>query len=411
VLIGWLGKKIKKYAVRIQQKFSDMFSNIEEVLNSMKIVKAFARENYELERFKKINWKYFKFWRKSVIYTSLNTPIGELNGTLTAIIVILVGGRMVLDPSSGFTAGQFLMFLFAIFSMLHPMKTLTKAYADIRRAQVSLDRIFYILNRKPEIENDPDAIHKTSFEQDIVLKNVNFGYKKETDVLKNINLAIKKGEKIAFVGSSGAGKTTLVNLLPRLYDISSGEILIDGVNIKKIDLKDLRTLFGTVTQDSILFTDTVANNIRYGALEDVSDEMVREAARIAFADEFIEKLPNKYNEMLSQKGSNLSGGQRQRLCIARAIVNDPPILIFDEATSALDSEAEKKVQKAIDQATKNRTVLIIAHRLSTALTADKIVVMDQGKILDIDTHEELLKRCERYQTLYHLQFSGNQVSG
>ncbi|NOZ61992.1 MAG: ABC transporter ATP-binding protein [Calditrichaeota bacterium] len=407
VLIGWLGKKIKKYAVRIQQKFSDMFSNIEEVLNSMKIVKAFAREDFELGRFKKINWKYFKFWRKSVIYTALNTPVGEMQGTLTAILVILVGGRMVLDPNSGFTSGQFLMFLFAIFSMLHPMKTLTKAYADIRRAQVSLDRIFYILNRQPEIENDPNPVHKTNFERDIILKDVNFGYKKETDVLKNINLEINKGEKIAFVGSSGAGKTTLVNLLPRLYEVSSGEILIDGIDIKKIDLKDLRTLFGTVTQDSILFTDTVANNIRYGALKEVSDEMVREAARIAFADEFIEKLPHKYNEMLNQKGSNLSGGQRQRLCIARAIVNDPPILIFDEATSALDSEAEKKVQQAIDRATRNRTVLIIAHRLSTALAADRIVVMDQGKILDIGTHEKLLKRCERYQTLYHLQFSGN----
>ncbi|OQX94607.1 hypothetical protein B6I21_09265 [candidate division KSB1 bacterium 4572_119] len=402
--IAWLGKKIKKYAKRIQQKFSDMFSNIEEVLNSMKIVIAFSRENYELERFKKINRKYFLFWRKSVIYAGINTPLGELHGTLTAILVILVGGRMVLDPSSGFSSGEFLMFLFAIFSMLHPLKTLTKAYADIKRAQVSVERIFYILNQDEDIKTVSNPVRINNFERDIVLKNVNFGYNENTDVLNNINLKIKKGEKVAFVGSSGAGKTTLVNLIPRMYEINSGEISIDGVNIKQLDLKDLRTLFGTVTQDSILFTDTIGNNIRYGSLKEITDEQLREAARIAYADEFIEQFPNQYNEPLQQKGSNLSGGQKQRLCIARAIVNNPPILIFDEATSALDSEAEQKVQLAIDQATKNRTVLIIAHRLSTVLAADKIVVLDKGKIVGIGKHKDLLKTCERYKTLYNLQF-------
>ncbi|MFO7888801.1 MAG: ABC transporter ATP-binding protein [bacterium] len=411
LLVSWLGKKLKKYAKRIQSKFSHMFSNIEEVLNSMKIVQAFSRENFELEKFKTINWKYFLFWRKSIFYTSFNGPIGELHGTLTAILVILIGGRLVLDPESSISTGEFMLFLAAIFSMLHPIKTLTKAYADIRKAQVSLDRIYYVLNLETGIKNPVDPVTKKTFTTDIRFKDVNFGYNSDIDVLRNINLEIKKGEKIAFVGSSGAGKTTLVNLLPRMYDTNSGEILIDGINIKQIDLKDLRTLFGTVTQESILFSETIADNIRYGSLNKVKDEDVKKAAQIAYADEFIKNLPNQYEEMLHHKGSNLSGGQQQRLCIARAIVDDPPILIFDEATSALDTEAEKKVQRAINQATKNRTVLVIAHRLSTVLSVDKIVVMDKGEIVDIGNHNELLQRCTRYQTLYNLQFDDSGAMG
>lgn len=404
LLVALLGKKIKKYAVRIQAKFSDMFSNIEEVLNNMKIVKAFSRENYELDKFKKINKKYFVFWRKSIIYTAINMPLSELHGTLTGILIILIGGRLMLSQDGDFTTGKFFAFLFAIFSMLHPMKTLTKAYANMKRAQVSLHRIFFILNQKSDIENAENPVQKKSFDKNIIFKNVVFGYN-DSDVLKNINLEITKGEKVAFVGSSGAGKTTLVNLLPRMYDINSGEILIDGTNVNQIDLKDLRTLFGTVTQESILFSETIANNIRYGSLEDTSESELKQAARIAYADEFIETLPNKYNEMLHAKGSNLSGGQKQRLCIARAIVSNPPILIFDEATSALDTEAERKVQQAIDQATKNRTVLVIAHRLSSVLSADKIVVLDKGEIVGVGRHKELLKTCNRYKTLYNLQFN------
>ncbi len=407
LLVSLLGKKIKKYALRIQTKFSDMFSNIEEVLNNMKIVKAFSRENYELEKFKKINWKYFLFWRKSIVYSSINTPLGELHGTLTAILVIFIGGRFVLTSESGFTSEKFVLFLAAIFSMLHPMKTLTKAYGDIKRAQVSLERIFFILMHKSEIKNVENPVQKKTFDNKIVLKDVNFGYKKNNEVLKNINLEINKGEKVAFVGSSGAGKTTLVNLLARMYNIDSGDILVDGTNIFQIDLTDLRRLFGTVTQESILFSDTIANNIRYGTLEEISDEVVKEAAKIAYADEFIDEQPNKYNELLHSKGANFSGGQKQRLCIARAIVNNPPILIFDEATSALDTEAEKKVQRAINQATKNRTVLVISHRLSTVLSADKIVVLEKGEIVGIGKHKELLKICERYKTLYNLQFEDN----
>ena len=407
IIINFIGKKIKKYSKRIQIQSSNLFSNVEEILNSMRIVKAFSREDHELGKFKDINQKHFKFWRKSRVYHFFNVPLSELHGTITGVVILLIGGNQVLSGSSNFTLGSFIAFLLAIFSMLHPMKIITQAYAEIRKALVSLDRISVILDRKSEIEEAQDAVQKDTFTSKIEFKNVSFSYNRSSEVLKNIALIINKGERVAIVGGSGSGKTTLVNLLERMYDTESGEIFIDGVEIRKIKLKDLRTLFGTVTQESILFGDTIANNISYGTLEDVSEKEIINAAEVAYADEFIDKLPHKYNELLYTKGSNLSGGQKQRLCIARAIVGDPPILIFDEATSSLDTEAEQKVQKAIEQATKNRTVIVIAHRLSTILSSDKIVVLDKGKIVGIGKHKELLKTCERYKTLYELQFANN----
>jgi ABC-type multidrug transport system fused ATPase/permease subunit len=234
---------------------------------------------------------------------------------------------------------------------------------------------------------------------------VAFYYKPGKYVLQDFSLTIRKGQKIAFVGASGGGKTTVTNLINRMYDVKEGHILIDGIDIRKIKLDDLRSLFGVVTQDSVLFTKTVRDNIAYGSRKNVTDEEIQTAARIAHADEYIQNLPDKYDQMLDIKGLNLSGGQRQRLCIARAIVGNPPILIFDEATSALDTESERKVQDAIDEATKNRTVLLVAHRLSTILKADKIVVLEAGRIVGVGAHEELLKTNERYQTLYKLQFN------
>ncbi len=405
LILNYIGKKIKKYSKRIQNQSSEMFSNVDETLNSMRIVKGFSRENYELEKFKKINNKYFQFWRKSIVYAAVNIPLSEMNGTFMGVIVLIIGGRQVLAPGSTFTSGLFITFLLAIFSMLHPMKKITKAYTDIRKALVSLDRISVILNRQSEIVDSPSAIEKKSFENKIEFKDVSFSYDEQMEVLKNISFDVKKGEQVAIIGGSGSGKTTLVNLLSRMYDKNSGEILIDEIPIENIKLKDLRRLFGTVTQESILFSDSISNNIRYGSLNDISDQEIIKAANIAYADEFIEKYPDKYDAVLGTKASNLSGGQKQRLCIARAIVGDPPILIFDEATSALDTEAEQKVQRAIEQATKNRTVIVIAHRLSTILSSDKIVVLDNGQIVGIGIHKELLKSCERYKTLYKLQFA------
>ncbi|MDP8202886.1 MAG: ABC transporter ATP-binding protein [Candidatus Tenebribacter burtonii] len=408
LIVHFLGNKIKKYSKRIQQQSSNMFSNVEEKLNSMRIVKAFSREQYEMDRFEEINNKHFKFWRKSRIYNAFNVPLSEFNSIITGVIVLIIGGYQVLDPNVNFSFGSFIAFMLAIFSMLHPMKAITSAYANIRKAMVSVGRISEILNKKSEITEGQLQIEMKTFETLIKYKNVGFSYNGSKKVLREINLTINKGEKIALVGSSGSGKTTMVNLLERMYDTTSGEILIDNINIKDIKLQDLRTLMGTVTQESILFADTIANNIGYGTLNKITQEEIAKAAKIAYANEFIDSLSEKYKTLLHTRASNLSGGQRQRLCIARAIVADPPILIFDEATSALDTEAEMKVQKAIEQATKNRTVIVIAHRLSTILTSDKIVVMDDGKIVGMGKHKELIETCDRYKTLHDLQFNDSK---
>jgi subfamily B ATP-binding cassette protein MsbA len=405
-VIGFLGKKIKKYAKRIQNQSSEMFSNVEETLTSMRIVKGFAREDFEMERFKLINLIHFRYWRRAILYRAVNIPLSELNSTLMGVIVLIIGGRQVLAPGSTFSGGFFITFLLAMFSMLHPMKKITTAYTEIRKAMVSLDRISEILDRTSEIKEKPDAVAKKTFDHSIKFIDVSFSYDAHKRVLKSVSFEIKKGEKVAFIGSSGSGKTTCVNLLPRMYDKTSGQILIDDIPIENIKLQDLRTLFGTVTQESILFSDTIANNIRYGSLKEVSDSDLKQAAEIAYADEFIEKMPRQMEEKLQTKASNLSGGQKQRLCIARAIVGNPPILIFDEATSSLDTEAEQKVQRAIEQATKDRTVIMIAHRLSTVLSSDKIIVLDHGKIVGMGKHEELIETCEKYKLLYNLQFSG-----
>ena len=403
--LGFLGKKIKKYSRRIQTQISAMFSVVEEVLNSIKIVKAFRREDDEFQDFQKINHKHLKQWQRSQIYAAMNVPLSELNTTITGVVVVIIGGGMILNPAAGFSLGDFTAFLFAVFSMLHPLKSITQLYTEVKKAGVSLDRIALVLNQVSSIQDAPDAVPKPDFEQDIVFDRVAFYYKPGKYVLQDFSLTIHKGQKIAFVGASGGGKTTVTNLINRMYDVKEGHILIDGIDIRKIKLDDLRSLFGVVTQDSVLFTKTVRDNIAYGSRKSVTDEEIHTAARIAHADEYIQNLPDKYDQMLDIKGLNLSGGQRQRLCIARAIVGNPPILIFDEATSALDTESERKVQDAIDEATKNRTVLLVAHRLSTILKADKIVVLEAGKIVGVGSHEELLQTNERYQTLYKLQFN------
>ncbi len=412
LIITSLGKKLKKYSKRIREQFSSLFSTVGEVLNGIIVVKAFAREDYEERKFSNITKRYFKYWRRQNEYDTLNTPISEISSVIIGVIILWIGGKQVLDPTNNFSFGSFSAFLFAIFSMMHPLKVITKAYSDIKKSQVSLVRIFDILNQRSEIRELPKAVSKKDFHSKIEFRNLGFLYaRREERALHNINLTINKGERIALVGRSGSGKTTLVHLLLRFYDPTEGKITIDDIDIRDMKIKELRRLFGIVPQETILFNDTVYNNISYGNSGRVSLEKVKNAASIAHASEFIERLPAGFNTMLSEHGANLSGGQKQRLCIARAILNNPPILIFDEATSSLDSESEAKVQKAINSATKNRTVLIIAHRLSTVLSSDRIVVTDQGKIVGIGTNEELLKNCPQYKTLYSLQFQdGNPLA-
>ena len=405
LMVGFLGKKVKKYARRIQEQLSTLFSIVEEVLNSMKIVQAFRHEKQENAGFATVNNRHCRLWVKAQNYNALNTPIAEMNSVLTGVVVIIIGGNIILTPGSSFSLGDFTAFLFALFSMLHPLKILTQVYTEIRKALVSLDRIALVLNQESQIKDKADAVPKRTFESELCFNKVSFYYKKQKPVLKDLSFIVPKGTKLAFVGASGGGKTTVANLMNRMYDVKGGSITVDGTDIRDIKLDDLRKLFGVVTQDSILFSKSIRENIAYGSQEEVSDEQVLAAGKIANADEFIQELPNKYNEVLGNKGSDLSGGQRQRLCIARAVVADPPILIFDEATSALDTDSEKKVQEAIDVATRNRTVIMIAHRLSTVLKADKIIVLEKGSIVGMGSHAELLETCPRYQQLCRVQNS------
>ncbi len=406
LIIGLIGKKIKKYSQKIQAKFSDLFSHVEESLANVWIVKAFCKEAEERKKFNEINSTHLRYELKSLMYSTINTPLSEVNSILTIVIILLLGGATVLAGNGGFTFGDFMVFLAAVASMLHPTKVISKCYADLKKANVSLDRVFTILDLETGVVEKKNALAVENFAEKIEFKNLSFVYSEGGDkVLKNINLDVLKGETVAFVGASGSGKTTLVNLLPRFYDYSDGEILVDGVCTREFTLRSLRSLFGIVTQNSILFSDTIFNNIAYGHHGVVDEKAVVEAAKTAFADEFIGKLPNGYQQVLTSKGANLSGGQKQRICIARAVVSDPPILIFDEATSALDTIAEKNVQTAIDRVTADRTVFVIAHRLSTVISADKIVVMDSGEIVGVGKHDELLQSCPQYQNLYNLQLN------
>ena len=408
---AYIGKKMKKYTIRMQKQLELLFNKVEEVFRGLKIVRAFHKESHELDRFDEITQKEFKLWYKRSFYDMLNMPMGELSGMGIAIAILWFGGMDVIDPEVDFSFGQFIAFLTAILLTLHPLKATLRNYGDIKKASANLDRIYDVINTGNDIVEKENAISTDGFKKSIELKKVYFSYgdDREGYTLSDINFTINKGEKVAFVGATGSGKTTLVNLIPRFYNVSKGTISIDGTNINDMKIGNLRNLFGYVTQESFLFNDTISNNIAYGS-RGTDRNHIEQACHVANASEFVEKLPHKYDTVISNYGANFSGGQRQRLCIARAIVGNPELLIFDEATSALDSEAENKVQEAINNATKDKTLLVIAHRLSTILNSDKIVVIKDGRIEAMGKHKELLESSKEYHKLYTLQFK-NSVEG
>ena len=403
VIIFGIAKSIRRRAARSQAKLAGITSIISETLGSMRIVKAFVMKNYELKRFYAETKKYYQLMIRKDRLRLISSPITETIGASIAALLLFIGARDVLVTQS-ISSEDFIRFILLLFSVLGPIKNLGNVFNELQNGLASADRVFSIIDIKSDIHDTDDAIHIENFKDNITFKNVNFYYDSESEmILKNINLSLKSGEILALVGPSGAGKSTLADLLPRFYDVTDGSISLDGKDIKNIKLNSLRSLMGIVTQETFLFNDSVKANIAYG-LESVSDESIKKAAIAANADEFIEQLPHGYDTIIGERGVKLSGGQRQRISIARAIMKNHPILILDEATSSLDTESEKIVQDAIEKLMHNRTVIVIAHRLSTVHNAHKIIVLDKGDIVDTGTHNELIDKEGLYKQLHNMQF-------
>lgn len=404
IIIGVIGNFVRKQSLLLQKRMGNITSVLQETISGVKIVKAFGMEEYENNKFKSETQNFFKIVLAKVRLQNISSPATELVAVAVGIVIIYYGGMLVLTEST-LKASEFLGFLFAIFQMIPPMKKMANVNNKIQTSIAAADRVFEVLDTDPTIKNIIKPIKLTSFEKNIEFRNIEFRYDDSDEiVLENINLNVNKGEIIALVGSSGAGKTTFVDLIPRFYDPTSGSISIDGTDIKEYDLVDLRSLMGIVTQETVLFNESIRKNIAYG-LENFPHEKIVEVTKIANAHNFIEELPNGYDTIIGEQGTKLSGGQRQRISISRALLKNPPIMIFDEATSALDNESEMLVQEAIERLMKERTTFVIAHRLSTIRNADRILVLDKGKIVQEGKHEELLEDATGiYSKLYELQF-------
>ncbi len=404
LVIGFIGSILRKQSYKLQQKLGNIVDVLHETISGVKIVKAFGMEEFESSRFQSETHKYFKIVLKIIRIRNISSPTTETIAVILGAIILYYGGRLVLIEGE-IKASEFMLFLFAIFQMMPPMKQMSQLNNKIQESIGAGMRIFEILDIKPDIKNIENPTPLKSFESEIKFDDVSFSYPDSPEkILDKVNFTAKKGEIIAFVGSSGAGKTTLVDLIPRFFDPTDGNILIDGIDIKAVKIEDLRKQMGIVTQETILFNETVFNNIAYG-LPDTPKEKVIEVAKIANAHKFIIEMPNGYDTIVGERGTKISGGQRQRLSIARALLKNPPIMIFDEATSALDNESEVLVQEAIEHLMKERTTFVIAHRLSTIRNADKIIVMDNGKIVQQGKHDELLAdETGIYKKLYELQF-------
>ncbi len=400
LLIGKTGKSLRKTAMAGQLQMGSLMAQIDEMLSGLRIIKAFNAEKHISSKFRKTNDEYTGLMNKINRKRFLASPLSEFLATCAIVIIMWYGGKLVLE-GDGLSSQALIGYLIIFSQIIVPAKALSSSWFNIKKAMASVDRINEILNAQNNITENQGASKVDKFEHSIEYKNVNFAYS-DVDVLKNINLKINKGQTIAFVGQSGSGKSTIVDLLPRFYDLSRGEVLIDNINIKDYKLFDLRDLFGYVNQTPILFNDTIFNNIAFG-IEHATKEQVIEAAKVANAHDFIMETENAYETNIGDGGCKLSGGQRQRLSIARAILKNPPILILDEATSALDTESEKLVQEALDNLMANRTSIVIAHRLSTIKKADVIYVMQNGEIIEQGKHDNLIDNKGIYHKLHTLQ--------
>lgn len=400
-LIGRIGKSLKKVSMEGQNKMGMILTTVEETLGGLRIIKAFNAEKKMNKRFGQELHDYRSIMNRLMWRRELAHPLSELIGTVVIIIVVWYGGSLIIGKNSELNGASFIIYLGIFYQIINPAKAFTQAVYSIQKGLASMDRIDKILLAEVTIPEAKDAKTVKTLKDSIEYRNVTFAYEEKT-VLKNVSLKIEKGKTIALVGQSGSGKTTFVDLLPRFYDVKEGQILIDGIDIRDIKLHDLRDLMGNVNQEAILFNDTIYNNIAFG-VENTTMEEVIAAAKVANAHNFIIETENGYDTIIGDRGSKLSGGQRQRLSIARAILKNPPILILDEATSALDTESERLVQDALENLMKNRTSLVIAHRLSTVRNADLICVFHEGKIVERGTHDELLALKGRYTHLHKMQ--------
>ena len=403
IIIFGISHSIRRRSARSQAQLAGMTSMIAETIGSMRIVKAFATKGFEINRFAKETQKYYKLMLRRDRLRFVSSPVSETFGATIAALLLWVGARDVLVIES-ISSEDFLRFILLLFSLFQPLKNLTNVVNELQNGLASADRVFAIMDIKSDIQDVDHATEVNDLKNTLSFDNVSFSYGDQKDkVLNNINFQINKGEILALVGPSGAGKSTLVDLIPRFYDTLSGSIKIDGKDIKELKINSLRSLMGIVTQETFLFDDSVKANIAYG-VENISDEKIKDAAIAANAHEFIEELPNGYNTIIGERGVSLSGGQKQRIAIARAIVKNPPILILDEATSSLDSESEKHVQSAIENLMSERTVFVIAHRLSTVHNANKILVLENGEIVQEGKHDELVNIDGLYKQLHKMQF-------
>lgn len=401
IIISSVSKRLKAKSLLAQQETGNFLSFIEETLTGLKVIKSFTAEGKMTNKFEKSTLRLKQLMNSVLNRTNMASPMSEFLGSATIIAILWYGGRIVLLGEDEMKPQEFLGYIGLFYLILNPAKAISKTIFSVQKGNASAERIMNILETKNDITDLPDASEKNSFEHHVELRNISFKYKDEY-VLKDFSLSIPKGTSVALVGQSGSGKSTLANLIPRFYDVNEGEILIDGVDIRQIKKKSLRELMGLVTQESILFNDSVKNNIKLG-VTDASDEAVENAAKIANAHEFIKDLPNQYDDNIGDSGNMLSGGQRQRLSIARAVLKNPPIMILDEATSALDTESEQLVQLALEKMMENRTSVVIAHRLSTIQKADMIVVMQKGRIVEQGKHADLLKKQGAYFKLVNMQ--------